>query len=149
MKKPTTPTTSSTTITTGERKTGGLSSNALDLRTGCAWLSQCAGSHSLFLDEHHRCLHDHWHADTAACTRAEHHHHHRDKLACSWINKKGEYKQQLYRGYMKDGSLVAIQCLKMKRSHNTQSFESQRIDLKTPTLQFGQSSRTLLRVSLG
>lgn len=28
----------------------------------------------------------------------------------------------MYRGQLKDGSLVAIRCLKMKRSHSTRSF---------------------------
>ena len=32
------------------------------------------------------------------------------------------YMFQMYRGRLKDGSIVAVRCLKMKKSHSTQNF---------------------------
>ncbi|KAH7835069.1 hypothetical protein Vadar_022592 [Vaccinium darrowii] len=87
----------------------------------CVGVSVCEISLSLSLDEHHRCLHDRQHADTAACTRAEHHHHHRGlQLATATagitlfeiflsVNKKGEYKQQV--PYLRSSSGV-IDCMR-------------------------------------
>ncbi|KAH7838573.1 hypothetical protein Vadar_028412 [Vaccinium darrowii] len=97
----------------------------------CVGVSVCEISLSLSLDEHHRCLHDRQHADTAACTRAEHHHHHR-------------VVQRIHEGWFPYSMLEN----ETKRQHS-KLYESHRIDLKTPTPQFGQCSRTLLQVSLG
>ncbi|KAJ6697224.1 hypothetical protein OIU85_003577 [Salix viminalis] len=51
----------------------------------------------------------------------------------------GEGSQgQMYRGQLKDGSFVAIRCLKLKKSHSTQNlYEPYRVDLKTKTSTFG------------
>lgn len=40
----------------------------------------------------------------------------------SWRELMASFLIQMYRGRMKDGSFVAIRCLKMNRSHTTQSF---------------------------
>ncbi|KAH7840657.1 hypothetical protein Vadar_019837 [Vaccinium darrowii] len=64
-----------------------------------------------------------------------------------WLSSNAStFEQRIHEGWFP--SFYSMLENETKPQHS-KHYESHRIDLKTPTPQFGQCSRTLLRVSLG